>query len=154
MCFIHQLIVRFRSVVVNLGLELELKSTRKWLGICSLSSRISLPDYDIYDFVAAFRLCFCLILKFQIIGISLRDWSLITGRGGATKWENCGCETFWAPPPQDRVKLYAPPFLKSGNFSRPPYNMAKTSSYRVKTTPKLFVPPLQHDLNFFRPPFS
>ena len=43
------------------------------------------------------------------------------GEGGATKWENRGCETFCAPPPpQDRVKLIAPPLLKSGNFSSPP----------------------------------
>ena len=28
----------------------------------------------------------------------LRDWSLITGRGGATKWENRGSETFCTPP--------------------------------------------------------
>ena len=53
------------------------------------------------------------------------------GEGGATKWENRGSETFCAPPFKD-WKLLAPP-----------YNMAKTSSYRVKTTPKLFVPPLQ-----------
>ena len=46
----------------------------------------------------------------------VRDWSLITGRGGgAKKWVNH------------------------------PFNVAKTSSYRVKTTPKLGVPP---------PPFS
>ena len=31
------------------------------------------------------------------------------GEGGATKWENRGSETFCAPP-QDRVKLFAPPF--------------------------------------------
>ena len=54
-----------------------------------------------------------------------------------------GSETFYAPPPQDRVKLVAPPF-KDWKFFVPPYNMAKTSSYYVKTTPKLFVPPLQH----------
>ena len=41
--------------------------------------------------------------------VSVRDWSLITGRGGATKWENRGSETFCAPP-QDRVKLFTPPF--------------------------------------------
>ena len=59
----------------------------------------------------------------------IRDWSLITGRGGATKWENCGSETFWAPHPQNRVP--------------PPFNMAKTLSYLycIKTTPKLCVPP-------------
>ena len=37
-----------------------------------------------------------------------RHWSLITRRGG-TKWENCGSETFCAPPLQDRVKLVVPP---------------------------------------------
>ena len=36
---------------------------------------------------------------------------VINYREGATKWENCGSETFCAtPPPQDRVKLFAPPF--------------------------------------------
>ena len=74
---------------------------------------------------------------------SLRDWSLITGRGGLQNGKITGPKLF-APPPQDRVKLFAPPLLKSGSFSCPPYNMAKTSSYRVKSTPKLFVPPLQH----------
>ena len=44
-------------------------------------------------------------------------------------------------PPQDRVKLFAPPLLNIGNFWSPPFNMAKTSSYYIKTTPKLFVPP-------------
>ena len=62
-----------------------------------------------------------------------------------TKWENRGYETFCAPL-QDRVKLFAPPPLlksgdKSGNFLHPPYNMAKTSSYSVKTTPSRFVAP-------------
>ena len=43
------------------------------------------------------------------------------GEGGATKWENCGSETFCPPPPpQDRVKLFAPPLLKSGNITHPP----------------------------------
>ena len=47
------------------------------------------------------------------------------GEGGATKWKNRGSETFYAPPPpQDRVTLFAPPLLKSGNFSCLPYNMA------------------------------
>ena len=71
----------------------------------------------------------------------IRDWSLIMGRGGLQNGKIAGPKLF-APPPQDRVKLFAPPLLKIGNFSCPPYNMAKTSSYYVKTTPKLFVPPL------------
>ena len=63
---------------------------------------------------------------------------------------------FLCPPPQDRVKVFAPPpLLKIGNFTRPPYNIAKTSSYRVKTiaTPKPFVPPPPSDrLKLFPPP--
>ena len=39
--------------------------------------------------------------------------------GGATKWLNRGPETFCAPP-QDRVKPFMTPLLKSGNFSRGP----------------------------------
>ena len=73
----------------------------------------------------------------------IRDWSLITGRGGLQNGKIV-CPKLFAPPPQDMVKLFAPPLLNIGNFWRPPYNMAKTSSYYVKTTPKLFVPPLQH----------
>ena len=81
----------------------------------------------------------------------LRDWSLITGRGGLQNGKIAGPKLF-APPPQDRVKVFAPPLLKSGNFTRPPYNMAKTSSYRVKSTPKLFVPPPSEWLKLFPPP--
>ena len=66
------------------------------------------------------------------------------GEGGATKWENRGSETFCAPPSRQGKTFCAPPF-KDWKLFAPPYNMAKTSSYYVKTTPKLFVPPLQHD---------
>ena len=80
-----------------------------------------------------------------------RDWSLITGRGGLQNGKIAGPKLF-APPPQDMVKLFVPPLLKSGNFRAPPYNMAKTSSYRVKTIPKLFVPPPSAWLKLFPPP--
>ena len=87
----------------------------------------------------------------------VRDWSLVTGRGGATYWENTRSETICAPPPQDRVKLFAPPppfkGLKLFVPHPPPITMAKTSSSRGKSTLKRFVPPLQHGSNFFRPPF-
>ena len=79
----------------------------------------------------------------HIIYYIVRDWSLITGRGGLQNGKIAGPKLF-APPPQDRVKLFAPPLLKSGNFTRPPYNMAKTLSYHVKSILKLFVPPLQN----------
>ena len=54
---------------------------------------------------------------------SLRDWSLIRGRGGATKRENRRSETFCAPPPQDRVKLCAPPpHFKGLKLFAPPHH--------------------------------
>ena len=55
--------------------------------------------------------------------MSIRDWSLITGRGGATKWENRGSETFCAPPSRQGKTFRAPPFKER----------------------KLFVLPLQYD---------
>ena len=41
----------------------------------------------------------------------LRDWSLITGRGGLQNGKIAGPKLF-APPPQERVKLFAPPPFK------------------------------------------
>ena len=81
----------------------------------------------------------------------LRDWSLITGRGGLQNGKIAGPKLF-APPPSRQGKTFRAPLLKSGNFTRPPYNMAKTSSYRVKTTPKLFVTPPSEWLKLFPPP--
>ena len=40
--------------------------------------------------------------------ILIRDWSLITGRGGLQNGKIAGPKLF-APPPQDRIKLFAPP---------------------------------------------
>ena len=70
----------------------------------------------------------------------LRDWSLITGRGGPTKWENRGSETFSPPPPQDRVRLFAPPLLQSGIFSCPPTILLKLQATH-KNYPKTFCAP-------------
>ena len=55
------------------------------------------------------------------------------------------------PPPQDRVKLFVPPPppFKEWKHFVPPCNMAKTSSYRIKTTPKLVVPPPSAWLKLF-----
>ena len=52
-----------------------------------------------------------------------RDWSLFMGKARVRNFLH---------PPQDRVKLFAPPLLKGGNFLRPPpITMAKTFSSRV-----------------------
>ena len=67
----------------------------------------------------------------------LRDWSLITGRGGATKWENRGSETFCAPPSRQGKTFHAPPFKEWKLLRAPP-------TIWLKTTSKLFVPALQH----------
>ena len=53
----------------------------------------------------------------------LRDWSLFMGGGLQTG------------------KIAGPKLKKGYNFLRPPLNMAKTSSYCIKTAPKHFVPP-------------
>ena len=52
----------------------------------------SLIDSD--SFHAGSPTCVCNIsgCKLGIVNNSLRDWSLITGRGGATKWEGGACE--------------------------------------------------------------
>ena len=80
------------------------------------------PDY--------FSTTFCL----------LRDWSLITGRGGATKWENRGSETFCAPP-QDSVKLSAPPPFKEWKLSAPPLQYGSNFKLQHKNYPKTYCAP-------------
>ena len=49
----------------------------------------------------------------------LRDWSLIRGGGGATKWENRGSETFCATPSRQGKTFRAPPF-KEWKLYAPP----------------------------------
>ena len=66
------------------------------------------------------------------------------GERGATKWEKSRFRNFLRPPSSRQGKLFAHPLLKSGNFLHPHFNMAKTSSYCVKTTPTTFCAPLQH----------
>ena len=62
------------------------------------------------------------LYKNELLDMTLRDWSLITGRGGLQNGKIAGPKLF-VPPPQDRVKLFAPPPFKEW---------------------KLFVPPLQY----------
>ena len=67
---------------------------------------------------------FCYLCNGRHGSISpIRNWSLITGGGGAAKWENRRYNTFCAPPPlphQDRVKLFRAPLCKERKFLRPP----------------------------------
>ena len=50
----------------------------------------------------------------------IRDWSLITGRGGYKMGKSWVRNFLHPAPPKDRVKPFASPLFKSGNFSRPP----------------------------------
>ena len=83
--------------------------------------------------------------------VELRDWSLITGRGGGYKMGKSRIRNFLCPPPRQGKTFRAPPF-KEWKLFVTPYNMAKTSSYHVKTTPELFVPPPSAWLKLFLPP--
>ena len=59
-------------------------------------------------------------------------------------------------PPSRQSKTFCdppPPVLKSGNFTHPPYNMAKTSSYCVNLPQNFLCPPPPSEwLNLFPPP--
>ena len=63
----------------------------------------------------------CLPRRSNVILI-LRDWSLITGRGGLQNGKIAGPKLF-APPPQDRVKLFAPPPFKEWKLNAPPHTI-------------------------------
>ena len=51
---------------------------------------------------------------------AIRDWSLITGRGGGYKMGKSRVRNFLRPPPSRQGKTFRNPLLKSGNFSCPP----------------------------------
>ena len=57
----------------------------------------------------------------------IRDWSLITGRGGGLQNRKIAGPKLFAPPPSRQGKTFCAPLLKGGNFLRPPITMAKTS---------------------------
>ena len=81
----------------------------------------------------------------------LRDWSLITGRGGYKMGKSRVRNFLRHPPPSRQGKTSRAPLL---NFLRtPPFNFAKTSSYCVKTTPKPFVPSFSMAKTFSVSPF-
>ena len=69
----------------------------------------------------------------------LRDWSLITGRGGGYKMGKLRVRNFFCPPPSPRQgkTFHAPPFKEWKPFTPPPTIWLKLQlSYCVKTTPK------------------
>ena len=51
----------------------------------------------------------------------VRDWSLITGRGGLQMEKIAGLKLFASPPSRQGKSFRPPPLLKSGNFFVPPF---------------------------------
>ena len=91
----------------------------------------------------------------------VRDWSLIMGRGGATKWENRGSESFCAPPPHPSRQgktFHAPPpapTLKECKLLHTPPPPASIYGKNVKLLsknyPKTFSAPPSAWLKLFLP---
>ena len=85
----------------------------------------------------------------------LRDWSLITRRGGY-KMGKSRVRNLLRPPTSRQSKTFfaPPPLLKSGNILRPPPSIWLKLPYHIKTTLP-FVPPPSAWLKLFSapPPF-
>ena len=75
----------------------------------------------------------------------LRDWSLITGRGGLQNGKIAGVKLFAPPPPQDKVRRFAPPPPKKSLWLKFQAPMLKL--------PQNIVARFHHSFNFFCPPF-
>ena len=74
----------------------------------------------------------------------LKDQPLMTGGGGATKWENSDQKLFARPPPPSSKQgktSHASPLFKRSSSLCPPLSMVKVSSACVKTTLKMSSPP-------------
>ena len=87
--------------------------------------------------------------QFNQITTLLRDWSLITGRGGGYKIGKSQVRNFLRPlPPSRQSKTFCapPPFKEWKRFapSPPPSVWLKLQATVYKTTPTVFVPPLPH----------
>ena len=71
-------------------------------------------------------------------GYDIADKGLVInyGEGGGYKMGKSRVWNFLCPPPpQDRVKVFAPPLLKSGNFSRPPTVPVPNGAVFLKAMP-------------------
>ena len=81
-------------------------------GIRGLTPRYLLFSKDGYSVrqydIMRHAIVYYVKIFFYLTFIPVRDWSLITGRGGLQNGKIAGPKLF-APPPQDRVKLFAPP---------------------------------------------
>ena len=78
------------------------------------------------------------------------------GEGGLQNGKIAGTKLLRPPPPSRQGKTFCVPPFKEWKLVAPPFNMAKTSSYRIKTTLKTFCapPPSAWLKNSAPPPFS
>ena len=86
--------------------------------------------------------------------VTIRDRSLIMGRGGGYKMGKLGVQNLLGlPSSQGETFRAPPPLLKGGNSLPPsPISMAKTSSSCVKTTSFLLCPSFSMAKTFSAPP--
>ena len=92
------------------------------------------------------------ILLWGILMSPLRDWSLFTGRT-AYKMGKSRVRSCLRPVLSRQGKTCHTPCYIECKLFAPLLNIVKTSSYRVKTTPKLVVPPFSMATTFSAPPF-
>ena len=100
--------------------------------------------YNLNQFLALHIECI-IIVAYKVLPLTSTKGLVINYGEGGYKMGKSRVQNFLRPP-QDRVKLVTAPrplfFLIVETFcTPPPFNMAKTSSYCIKITPKHFVPP-------------
>ena len=120
------------------------------------SSRMDTNCMNIYIF------CWGGVISSLVCLVQLRDWSLITGRGGY-KMGKSRVRNFLRPPPsrQGKIfrappfkewKLFAPPLQYGYNFKLPCKNYPKTCCAPPSAWLKLFAPPLFVGVKLHVPP--
>ena len=102
----------------------------------------------------------CILLKFtdftQYKGLVINYWEGGGGGGeGGYKMGKSQVRNFLCSPPQDRVKLFVSPLLKSGNFLHPLSIWLKLQATAYKLPQNLLCPPFSMANTFSapRPPF-
>ena len=82
----------------------------------------------------------------------LRDWSLITGRGGGYKMGKSWVRNFPLPPPSRQGKTFRAPPFKEWKLFAPPLQYGYNFKLLRKNYPKTFCAPPSAWLKLFPPP--
>ena len=82
----------------------------------------------------------------------IKDRSLITGRGGGTKWINRRSKILAPPSLKTGLNVFTPPIFKGWQLLVPPSSMVKTQAPVLKIPQNLLCPPLSGWLKLFPTP--